>query len=131
MAFTGKSNYAEALMIKWLWTTDAVTRPSIYYMALFTTVPTSDDGTGAVEVSGGSYVRFGKNYLTFASPDRASFGSCQFSSATADWGTLNGWGIYDASSGGNLLTAGTFHRPFAIYDKDQAAFLDIWDIYED
>ena len=49
------SNTFETTTLKWLLTTDAVTRPTAWYVALYTAAP-SDTG-GGTEVSGGSYVR--------------------------------------------------------------------------
>lgn len=78
------------------------------YVALFTTAPTADDGTGAVEVSGGSYARQATSVATWtaasAPPPLITNGAAiVFPTATADWGTVIAGGLYDAASGGNLL----------------------------
>jgi hypothetical protein len=78
------------------------------YVALFTAVGT-DAGTGFTEVSGGAYAR-----VSTATGDwNAASGSAPslitnanplvFPTATASWGTIIAFGLYDAPTGGNLL----------------------------
>lgn len=98
------SNYLENALLNATLRNTTYTSPSAVYVGLFTSDPT-DAGTG-VEVTGGSYVR---KTATFAAP---SSGTCatnadvQFDQATADWGLVTHFGIFDASSGGNLLYHG-------------------------
>jgi hypothetical protein len=49
------SDHAEALLLDWLMTTGTATRPTNWYVALYTLAP-SDSG-GGTEVSGGGYAR--------------------------------------------------------------------------
>lgn len=86
--------------------------PSIArYLALFTVVGT-DAGTGFTEVSGSGYARAATtgggggtwNAASGSSPAQTSNNlAISFPTATGSWGTVIAWGIYDASSGGNLL----------------------------
>jgi len=94
------SDFAENLVATWLLTDAAVTRPSGRYVALYTTAP-SDAGGGA-EVSGFGYARqaFG---ASAAGADAVNAGEIAFSAVGGDWGTIRAVGIFDASSGGNLL----------------------------
>lgn len=79
------------------------------YVALFTTAPTAEDGTGAVEPSGGSYARVATSGVTWNAATGSAPASINnaatitFPTATANWGTVVAWGLYDAASGGNLL----------------------------
>jgi hypothetical protein len=80
------------------------------YIALFTTAPTDDTGTGAVEVSGGSYARVATSSATWNSAstgtDPTTLSNAQtitFATAGASWGTVVAFGLYDAATGGNLL----------------------------
>lgn len=109
---SGKSAYLEDKMLNWLKGTAFGTAPTTVYVALFTTNPTADDGTGAVEVSGGSYARASITTSTGwssisgsgTSPHQISNASTiTFATPTANWGAVIGIGIYDASSAGNLL----------------------------
>jgi hypothetical protein len=83
------------------------------YIALFTTAPTDDTGTGAVEVSGGAYARVATTQGTTGTWAAASTTTdptteanalaITFPTATANWGTVVAFGMYDAATGGNLL----------------------------
>ena len=108
----GKSAYLEDKMLNWMKGTAFGTAPTTVYVALFTTNPTADDGTGAVEVSGGSYARAaittssGWSAISGSgtSPHQISnAGVVTFATPTANWGTVIGIGIYDALTTGNLL----------------------------
>jgi hypothetical protein len=83
--------------------------PATTYIALFTTTPSSTGG--GTEVTGGGYVRCAiTNNNTNWPGATATFPAVKsngttftFATATADWGTVGWFGIFDASSGGNLL----------------------------
>jgi len=87
--------------------------PANTYVGLFTTNPTSDACTtnGSVEVSGGAYARqaiasSGWSAISTGSGtvrQISNSGAVTFPTPTANWGTVVGVGIFDASSGGNLL----------------------------
>jgi len=71
------------------------------YIGLHTTA-TNDDNTG-IEVTGGSYAR---TAITFAAPSGGSTSNgalVTFPTATASWGVVTHFGLYDAASGPNLL----------------------------
>lgn len=79
---------------------------STIYAALFLT-PTTDSG-GGVEVSGGGYARV--QVTTFGAPSSgviSNTSNVQFPAATANWGLVTHFALYDASTGGNLL----YHGP--------------------
>ena len=100
------SDYLEAALLNHILRNTAFTSPTTVYLALFTTAP--GEAGGGVEVSGGSYAR---QAATFGAP---SNGTCSnsadvtFPQATADWGTIQGFGIFDAATAGNLLFYGNF-----------------------
>lgn len=86
--------------------------PATVYVGLFTTNPTSDACTtnGSTEVSGGSYARQSIASSAWSSISTVGTSSqisnsnvITFPTPTANWGTVIGVGIFDASSGGNLL----------------------------
>ena len=86
----------------------ALATPGSVWLALFTAVGT-DAGTGFTEVSTGSYARV----LTQAANINAAgstipctisnSGNLSFPASTGSWGNIIAWGIYDASTTGNLL----------------------------
>ena len=101
---TAMSNYLENALINATLRNTSYTSPSTVYVALFTSDPT-DAGTGT-ECTGGAYVR---QSATFGAPsDGASSISAdvEFPQATGAWGTITHFGIFDASSSGNLLYHG-------------------------
>lgn len=102
------SNYAEAAILNYFFRTAAVTRPTAWYIALYKSDPT-DDNTGT-EVSGGGYAR---RSVTFNAPAQvdgkgqiANSAIVEFPEATADWGEVTHFGVFDALTGGNLLGSG-------------------------
>lgn len=79
------------------------------FAALFTT-PTTDTG-GGVEVSGGSYARTSVSGFTIpVSGSCSNSATVTFPPATAGWGTVTHFALFDAASGGNLL----FHGPLTL-----------------
>lgn len=75
-----------------------------YYLALFTAAP-ADTG-GGVEVSGGGYARQGVTFGTASDGTIKNTNVMEFPTATENWGTCTAWGLFDASSGGNLVWYG-------------------------
>ena len=111
------SDYLENKLIDQLFRGQAYSFPTTVYVALLTAAP-SDTG-GGTEVTGGSYARVGVacNLTNWAGTQSAgstiaSSGTTgttsnnagvTFPSPTANWGVVTHFGIYDASSAGNLL----------------------------
>jgi len=60
------SDYSEKLLLDWLMTTGSATRPTAWYVGLFTAAP-SDSG-GGTEVSGNGYSRQSVTFDAAASP---------------------------------------------------------------
>ena len=101
---TAMSNYLENALINATLRNTSYTSPSTVYVALFTSDPT-DAGSGT-ECSGGSYAR---QSATFGAPSNGASSisaDVEFPQATGAWGTLTHFGIFDASSSGNLLYHG-------------------------
>lgn len=121
MAF---SNYLEQKLLNHVFRNVAYTPPTTVYVALFNTLP-AGDGTGGTEVSGGAYAR---QAITLGAPTGGSPSSItssalvQYPTATANWGTINGAGIYDSLTGGNLLEMGPLTTPKTVGTGDAFAF---------
>lgn len=97
------SDYTENLALKWLLTTQSATRPTAWFVGLFTSNPT-DAGSGT-EVSGGSYARQSVAF-SVTNDTATNSATVTFPAATASWGSIGWIGIYDNSTGGNLLFHG-------------------------
>lgn len=97
------------------------TSPANLYVALFTVMP-ADDGTGGTEVTGGSYARVAATFTAAASRSVENTAQVQFPKATASWGSVVGFGIYDASTGGNLLGKDVFASAKTVDTDEQPEF---------
>ena len=104
MAF---SDYLEDKVLEHVFGGNAFTAPSTLYVALFTVAP-SDTG-GGTEVSGGGYARQTATFnVSGTNPTEASnVSAIEYPTATANYGTVLAVGVFDASSGGNLLAYST------------------------
>jgi hypothetical protein len=114
MSFT---NAFETHLLQYILTTDSVTRPTSWYVGLFTSDPT-DTGAAGTEVSGNGYAR---TAVTFSvTGDTASnTAGVEFPAATGgDWGTVSHIGILDASTGGNMVIASALTTAKSITDGD-------------
>lgn len=77
-------------------------RSATVYVALFTTLP-DDAGAGGMEVAGGSYARKAVTFAVAANGQTSNSADLIWEQATANWGSVVGFGIYDAASNGNPL----------------------------
>lgn len=113
---SGAGQYLEDALLNWFRGTAFPTVPAHFYLALFTTAPIDGTDGAAVEVSGTSYARVAivPNTTNFAAPSGAAPASSAsganfvFPTPGGSWGTVVGWGLYDASTSGNLLKYGAF-----------------------
>lgn len=116
------SDDAEALLLDWLMTTGTATRPTAWYVALYTAAP-SDSG-GGTEVSTGGYARQSVTFAAATSPGgtTSNTGTVSFTASGADYGLVTHIGIFDAVSGGNLLWHGAMTASKTIADGDTLEF---------
>ena len=99
------SDHAENLLLNFLMTSGTATRPTAWYVALYTSAP--NDAGGGTELSGSGYSRQSVAFST------ASGGS---------WGTVTHMAIHAASSAGNLLWHGALSASKTIADGDSLEF---------
>lgn len=109
------SNTFETTTLQWLFTTTSVTRPTEWYLALYTVAP-SDTG-GGTECSGTSYAR--QSFTMTVSGNTATNGAnIEFPVAGSSWGTLVAVGVFDALTSGNLIAYGNLTTSKAIDTGD-------------
>lgn len=96
------SRYLENKILDTFFRGVAVTPPSAVYLALYTAAPT--DLGGGTEVSGASYARKAITLSAAANGAVANTAALSFTAAGANFGTITHIGIFDAVTGGNLLT---------------------------
>lgn len=117
------SDDAEKLLLDWLMTAGTATRPTAWYVALYTAAP-SDSG-GGTEVSTGGYARQSVTFAAATSPGgtTSNTGTVSFTASGADYGTVTHIGIHSAVSGsGNLLWHGAMTASKTIADGDTLEF---------
>ena len=116
------SDYAEKLLLDWMMTTGSATRPTAWYVALYTAAP-SDSG-GGTEVSTGGYARQSVSFDAASSPGgtTSNSGEVSFTASGADYGTVTHMGIFDAASSGNLLWHGALTASKTVADGDTLTF---------
>lgn len=96
------SNTYETNVLTWTFTAGAVTRPTAWYLALFTTNPAEDGSGTEVSGTGTAYARQSVSF-TVSGNTASNSAAVEFPTATATYGTVTHVGVYDASSGGNLI----------------------------
>lgn len=128
------SDYLENKLVDHIFRARTYTSPSALYTSLHTANPT-DTGSGT-EVSGGSYARVNlapsdTNWKATqgGAPAAASSGTggqtsnaatITFPTPSANWGVVTHYGVWDASSGGNLLVYGALTTSKTINNGDPA-----------
>ena len=112
MSFT---NHLETELLDFAFTTGTATRPTAWYVALYTAAP--NDAGGGTEVSGSAYAR---QSVTFSvSGNTASNnGAVEYPTSTGSYGTVSHVGVFDASTGGNLLAYSALNVSKAIATGD-------------
>lgn len=97
------------------------------WIGLFTAAPT--DSAAGTEVSGGAYARVAvaRTGAGFAAASGAlattsNSGAITFPTASASWGTVVAFGIFDAASAGNLIYWGDLTASKAVGSGDTASF---------
>jgi len=96
------SNYLETEILDHVFGGAAYTAPATLYLALHTANP-DEDGSGAeVSTSGTAYARQTVAFTTSGNTT-SNTAAVEYSTATANFGTVTHVGVWDASTGGNLL----------------------------
>lgn len=114
----------------------AHTWPATYFIALLTTNPSDDTGTGLVEVATANWTNYARASITnatgswnapaggTATPQTVSNAATLSYGTAATTGnvTVNGFAIYDASTAGNLIGWAAFSTPPIVQNGDPVSF---------
>lgn len=95
------SDYLENAVLNHVFRNTALSAPATVYLALFTAAPS--DAGGGTEVTGGGYAR---QSIAFGAPAGGvitNSAAKTFTASGAAYGTVTHIGIFDASTGGNML----------------------------
>ena len=98
------TNYTENLLLNYLLTANAVTRPTAWYVGLFTSAPS--DAGGGTEVSGSGYTRMSTGTMTVSGTATSAVNAAaiEFPAASGgNWGAITHAAILDASTSGTML----------------------------
>lgn len=111
------SNTFETRVLTWVFTSSSATRPTAWYMALFTSNPADDASGTEVSTSGTAYARQSATF-TVSGDTASNSAAIEFPTATASFGTVSHVGVFDASTGGNLIAYAALSASKAIDTGD-------------
>lgn len=116
------SDFSEKLLLDWMMTTGSATRPTAWWVALYTAAP-SDSG-GGTEVSTGGYSRKSVTFDAATSPGGTTSNNnvVSFTASGANYGTVTHIGIFTAETGGSLLWHGSLTSSKTVNDGDTLEF---------
>jgi hypothetical protein len=112
------SNTYETIVLKFAFNADSVTRPTNWYLGLFTSNPGEGGGT---EISGNGYTRKAVTF-TVSGDTATNSGAVEFDVATGSWGTISHVAVFDASSGGAQIAYAALTTAKAIDTGDVLRF---------
>jgi hypothetical protein len=111
---TAKTDFAENLLLTWLLTASAATRPTTWFVALHTADPTETGTTGELTPASNGYnrqsVTFSVTGATATNTGLLTFGPC----TTTNWGEITHISIKSASTAGNTFYKGALTTPRTI-----------------
>lgn len=111
------SNTFETHVLNYVFTSTSVTRPTAWYLALFTSNPAEDASGTEVTTSGTAYARQSATF-TVSGNTASNSAAIEFPTATASFGTVSHVGVFDASTGGNLIAYSALDTSKAISTGD-------------
>lgn len=127
----GFTDYLEAKLLDHIFTDPAYTPPSTLYLGLLSGSASDDAGGGLTEVStsGTAYARIAVTATDFgaatgtAPVTKSNSSGKTFAQATANYASganITYWGIWDASTSGNLLITGALSVAKPVMSGDTA-----------
>jgi hypothetical protein len=114
------SNYLANLLVRNLLMNSNIALPNYYYVTLYSNSGGAGDSDAGTEVTTGAYNRHRVQLvrptgIQIENNVMYNIESILFEEANSPgWGTIYGWGIKDASSGGNLLFWGLLDTPITV-----------------
>ena len=96
------SDTFETHVLNYVFTATSVTRPTAWYLALFTSNPADDASGTEVSTSGTAYARQSASF-TVSGDTASNSAAIEFPTATASFGTVSHVAVFDASTGGNMI----------------------------
>lgn len=100
------SDHLENEILDHILGTGSYTMPTTVYVGL-STASFNDDNSGT-ELTGNGYSRQSVTFSAASGGTTSNSAAVEFSAATGSWGVVSHFGLFDASTGGNLLIHGAF-----------------------
>ncbi len=120
----GFSDYLETALLNATLRNTAYASPATVYVGLLTADPA--DSNVVAEVTGGAYARqaiaFGAPAVNGTAQRCSNSAQITFPQATAAWGNITNFGIFDAAAAGNLMYSGALSAAKTIANTDQLVF---------
>lgn len=117
------SNYSENLVLTWLLTNTAVTRPTAWYASTHTADPGE---TGANETTTGAdadYVRKSTTFTDGSSGSSSNEAGITWTVASGSGGyTITHVGLWDAATSGNCLAVGALYASHTVSASSVVSF---------
>jgi hypothetical protein len=118
--FTSK---AEEDILDWYFTTGgAPTRPGIWWISLFTVIPSANDGTGGTECTNAGYGRIEVTTWVRTAQTIKPDAVVTFGPATEDWTEVVAFGVHSLETAGSIYAFKTLTTPRTVTDGDSAEF---------
>ena len=96
------SDTFETHVLNYVVTATSVTRPTAWYLALFTSNPADDASGTEVSTSGTAYARQSASF-TVSGDTASNSAAIEFPTATASFGTVSHVAVFDAATSGNMI----------------------------
>lgn len=110
----GFSDYLEQAILNHFFRAQAFTPPTAIYVSLHTADP---GDTGGNEVTGGGYARQAVTFNAASGGTIANAASITWN-ATANWGTVTHFAVWDAATAGNMLASGALSASKTVNAND-------------
>ena len=111
------SDTFETHVLNYVFTATSLTRPTAWYLALFTSNPADDASGTEVSTSGTAYARQSAAF-TVSGDTASNNAAIEFPTATASVGTVSHVAVFDASTGGNMIAYAALSSSKAIDTGD-------------
>lgn len=117
---TAASDYLENALLDHVLRNTAYTSPTTVYLALFTAAPS--DAGGGTEVTGNGYSRQAMTFAAASGGTISTSADISFTASGGNFGTVTHFGIFDASTVGNLLVHGALSASRTVNDGETLTF---------
>lgn len=111
------SNTSETNVLTWTFTATAVTRPTAWYLALYTAAPGEAGGGTEVSTVSTGYARQSVAF-TVTGDTASNSAAVEWPTATASWGVITHVAVLDALTTGNMLAYATLTASKTIASGD-------------